>query len=564
MEKSDAALLYPFRMKINLILLFAITLSLVGCASQRQQLKMNEGKEHFKQGNLKIMAASIEAAFPDKNALYYLEKGQTYRLLGPKDIPNSTQNFLLADQQVQKWEIETIDRISGSLNTIGSYFLAEGLSSNYDLKPYEMSLLGQYLSLNHISQGKWNDAMAEAKKMAQREKIIEGLIQKKVVAISDAQQNQQSNKKTRGSTTRIEEIDGYPVNLLDDDETRNLKNAYQNPSAYYLSGFIYESQGETSLAAPGYRLALELRPSVEFFKSGLSNLEKNIKNKGKRDDADTLVIIDTGFIPKITPYKTNQVFNLGNGPKIVTLTLPVIEKSTETFTPTNVQIGSQTLRPELVTNVDAMARKNLQDEMPGYVLRATSRAITSLATQLAINLYVARSAQNEDNALAAALTGAVASLMVGATYQAINVTDARHWSTLPSSTYMTRVSLPAGPNRISYATPSGAIQTQTVNLIPGYNVVYLRIFRDKGSVLSSNDPRALSSSPSAASTDEQKAAVPTSEGFFSGMFNSLMPSMAAKSEPISSPPEKVDNRKDMVQPPILDGATQPVNNKDPQ
>jgi uncharacterized protein len=561
-------------MQIHKLLLFTIMLSLVGCATQRQQLKMNESKEQFKQGNLTHTAASIEAAFPDKNALYYLEKGQTYRLLGPKDIPNSTQNFLLADQQVQKWEIETSDRISGSLNTVGSYFLAEGLSSNYDLKPYEMSLLSQYLSLNHISQGKWNDAMVEAKKMAQREKIIEGLIQKKVVAISDAQQNQQNNKKTQGSTTRIEEIDGYPVNLLDDDETRALKNAYQNPSAYYLSGFIYESQGETSLAAPGYRLALELRPSVGFFKSSLGNLEKNIKAKGAREDADTLVIIDTGFIPKISPFKANETFNLGNGPKIVTLTLPVIEKSTETFVPTNVQIGSQVLKPELVTNIDAMARKNLQDEMPGYVLRATSRAITSLATQLAIDLYVARSAENEDNRLAAALTGAVASLMVGATFQAINVTDARHWSTLPSSTYMTRVNLPAGPNRITYSTPSGAIQAGTVNLSPGYNVVYLRIFRDKGSLLTSNDPRALPANPSTvllgpANTqpdlaDQKKAAVPVSEGFFSGMLNFLIPNTAAKSEPISSPPEKVDNSKEMVQPPILDSATQPLNNKDPQ
>jgi|GEM_PF-549498 hypothetical protein len=454
---------------------------------------MNESKEQFKNGNLYNSVATIQEAFKTKNTLYYLEMGQVQRLLGPSQIPNSIHSLRIADAQVERWEIETNERLKKSFSDVSSYLLSEGLNSEYDPKLYEISFLSQTLALNHIAQGQWHDAMVEAKKMAQREKVIEELVQRKTSAISRVEQNQQNNPTTRGATSRIEEINGYPVNLLDDDETRNLKNSYQNPSAYYLSAFIYESQGETSLAAPGYRLALELRPSVSFFKSSLANLEANVKSRNLKKSADTLVIIDTGYMPKITPYKLNQTFTIGNGPKLVTLTFPVIEKSTERFSPNSIVLGNTSVGPELVTNLDTMARKNLKDDMPAYVLRASSRALVSLAAQYAADRAAQQSAsrKNQNNNNNAAIAGAIAGLLTGLAMQSVNVTDVRHWSTLPAQTYMARISLPIGPNLLKYTTPSGITLSQTINLVGGYNVVYIRMFRDKAAVLTSNDPKAV-------------------------------------------------------------------------
>lgn len=481
--------------KLLTCLAFALTLPvffLSGCATQTQQIKMNESKEQFKNGNLYNSVATIQEAFKTKNTLYYLEMGQVQRLLGPSQIPNSTHSLKIADAQVERWEIETNERLKKSFSDVSSYLLSEGLNTEYDPKLYEISFLSQTLALNHIAQGQWNDAMVEAKKMAQREKVIEELVQRKTSAISRVEQNQQNNPTTRGATSRIEEINGYPVNLLDDAETRNLKNSYQNPSAYYLSAFIYESQGETSLAAPGYRLALELRPSVSFFKTSLANLEANIKNRNLKKNADTLVIIDTGFMPKITPYKLNQTFTIGNGPKLVTLTFPVIEKSTERFSPNSIVLGNTSVGPELVTNLDTMARKNLKDDMPAYVLRASSRALVSLAAQYAADRAAQQSAsRNNQNNNNAAIAGAIAGLLTGLAMQSVNVTDVRHWSTLPAQTYMARLSLPIGPNLLKYTTPSGITLSQTVNLVGGYNLVYIRMFRDKAAVLTSNDPKAV-------------------------------------------------------------------------
>jgi hypothetical protein len=480
--------------KFRLVIALMGVFLMVGCATQTQQIKMNESREQFKNGDMQTTANTIRSVFKDKNTLYYMELGNVQRLQDPAQIPSSTQNLLMADQQVEQWERTTNDKLKRSFSDMSSYILSEGLNSNYDPKPYEVSFLSQTLALNHLSQGRWSDAMVEAKKMAQREKVIEELIQTKVSAVSRTEQEQQNNRNTKGATSRIQDINGYPVNLLDDEETRSLKNAYQNPGAYYLSGFIHESQGEASLAAPGYRLAIELRPTVNFFKTSIAKLDSNIASQGKKSFADTLIIIDTGYIPKISSQRISQSFNFAGNPKLVTLTFPVIEKSTDRFTPSFVQLGDRVANPELVANLDAMARKNLSDEMPGYVLRATTRALVSLAAQYAADQSAQQAArrnnQNNQNNNSAAIVGAIAAMITGYGLQAINVTDVRHWSTLPAQTYMARMGLPIGPSTLKFTLPSGVVQSQSINLIGGYNVIYIRMFKNRATVLTSNDPVA--------------------------------------------------------------------------
>ena len=510
---------------------------------------MNQSKDLFKNGDMQSTAATIQSVFKDKNTLYYLELGEVQRLQGASQIPNSTQNLLIADQLVEQWEVTTRDKLKRSFTDMSSYILSEGFSGNYDPKPYEVSLLSQTIALNHLAQGRWNDAMVEAKKMAQREKVIEELIQSKVAAVSKVEQEQQNNQSTRGATSRIQDINGYPVDLLDDDETRNLKNSYQNPAAYYLSGFIHESQGEASLAAPGYRLAIELRPSVNFFKTSIAKLDSNIANQGKKSLADTLIMIDTGYIPKISPHQISQSIAFGGNSKLVTLTFPVIEKSSDRFTPYFVQLGDRIANPELVSNIDAMARKNLKDEMPGYVLRASSRALVSLAAQYAADQAAQQAArrnnqnnQNNQNSQnnqnnTAAIIGAIAGMITGYGLQAINVTDVRHWSTLPAQTYMARMGLPIGPTVLKFTLPNGVIQSQTVNLVGGYNVVYIRMFRNKATVLISNDPAALPPKSQVIASPAIEEAKPK-ESSFTGL-KKILGFGGTKPEELTAPVEAV-------------------------
>jgi len=314
---------------------------------------------------------------------------------------------------------------------------------------------------------------------------------------------------------------------------------------------------------------------VNFFKTSIAKLDSNIANQAKKSFADTLIIIDTGYMPKIIPYQISQSFNIGGNPKLVTLTFPVIERSTERYRPTMIQLGDRVANPELVANIDAMARKNLHDQMPAYVLRASSRALVSLAAQYAADRAAQQAAnrnnQNNQNNGGAALIGAIAGLITGYSLQAINVTDVRHWSTLPAQTYMARMGLPIGPTVLKYTLPSGVTASQTVNLVGGYNVVYIRMFRNRATVLTSNDPAAMSptapvaSTPAVAIPAQPTSVLPAtlepkpSEGTFAGfkkLWGSFQDPQSEASTPMTTPASTVPAA---VYSPNLTPATTPSN-----
>lgn len=471
-------------MHLHRLMLAGSLLFLAGCAAQIQQQKMAATQLQFAHGNLVAVASQIDDAFPQKNSLYFLEHGEVKRLMGPEWIEESTSDLLTTDRIVSDWENQARLNMQKSLSDFGGYLLSEGINSDYELKVYEISLLSHNLALNQISAGRWDNAMVEARKIGQREQLISELHEKKISALEE------KSRQSKGATTRIEDIGGYPVNLLNDSESIRLKNAYQSAAAHYLAAFIYEKEGEISLAAPGYRQAIELRPDEPFLVEGLANLEKNASKTNSRSNrdaannqADTLFVIETGFLPRIESFKINQPFNIGTGPKLVTLSLPVIRSTTDVYSPNMIRVDNYSLQPRLITNVDAMVRRDLKDEMPGYVLRATSRAIASLIAQAAAQ----KAGDNNNNPMA----GSLASLFTGLALQAINVADVRHWSTLPAHIYLARAKLPSGERILSYATPSGAVRTAPIVLSPGYNIVYLRMFHDRASLLTSNDSALL-------------------------------------------------------------------------
>ena len=231
-----------------------------------------------------------------------------------------------------------------------------------------------------------------------------------------------------------------------------------------------------------------------------------------------------------------------------------------------MQLGDRMANPELVTNIDAMARKNLKDEMPGYVLRASSRALVSLVAQYTADQAAQQAARRNNNQNNnAAIIGAIAGMLTGYGLQAINITDVRHWSTLPAQTYMARMGLPIGPSVLQFTLPSGVSQNQTVNLVGGYNVVYIRMFRDRATVLTSNDPAALPPIPQVLAPQtisnpvaiEPKAAsegVKPKEGAFDG-FKKLFSFGGAKSEEVATPPESAP----VVTPPAISPAASPAS-----
>jgi len=458
-----------------------------GCSVAVRKNKDDELSDTFRKGDIPSAIDIVETTSEKRNALYSLEIGQLYRLRDGNNISlsESTKNLLEADKYVERWQISFDEKLRSGAESVSSYLISENFNSEYNLKNYEMGLLSQYLAINHLAEGRWNDAMVEANKMSKREKFIEAMIEEKIAIAAKASQGKAGGIDFNKANNSIESISGYPVNLVTSKEVSDLKNSYQNAVTYYLSGFIYESQGETSLAAPGYRLAIELNPKIKMFRDSLGNLDANTRSLSQKKIADTLFIIESGFLPKMESNKYVKFFDIGSSKKILTMPYPVIPRATEAFKPNSLQVNKKTIYLDLAANIDAMARRELKDEMPNYIIRATTRAITALGAQVLVDAAAnsKKSGGGGGGNAAAGIIGIIASDAIANGMQSLNVANVSHWQTLPSYSFLARTDLQPGKTTIQFALPNGAIVNEEVVLNQGYNIIYIRMLRNKAKLI---------------------------------------------------------------------------------
>lgn len=421
----------PFRTVITAVVL---PLVLGGCAgtmrSYDSELKQTVGLAAS--GNHAQALTQLEKNNPDKDKdlLYYFEKGQLLRLEGR--FAESREAWFGADQKVREWEEEVKADPAKFLGNVGSVIINDK-GRRYDGTDYEKVLLTTMLALDHLNLGEWDSARTEIKKTHEREAVIAELRAKQV-------EKETEEAKTRNVTTTITDLKGYPVETLDDPEVIALKNGYQSAASHYLAGFIYEALAEPGLAAPGYRTAIELRPNIALLEDGLKNLDGRGSNV-KRGMTDTLFVVETGFAPAKKSISIPIPVPLGTGIGVTPISFPTIQSDASATVPAQLALdeGKQTVPLALVTNVDAMARRQLRDEMPGIILRGTVRAIAKTAAQ---NVAYDRG-------------GLIAGLLVTVASVATESADERAWRTLPGKISLGRMTLPSGEHTLNVPTAQG-------------------------------------------------------------------------------------------------------------
>ncbi len=432
-----------------------LLLALSGCANvlRNYDSELQQTVGLVAAGNTAQALKQVEQNNPgkDKDLLYFFEKGQLLRL--DNRFADSRDAWFGADQKIHEWEEEVKTDPAKFLGDLGSVIINDK-GRRYDGTDYEKVLLTTMLALDHINLGDWNSARTEIKKTHEREAIIADIRAKQV-----AQETEEAKK--RDVTTTFKDLKGYPVEALDDPEVVALKNGYQNAVSHYLAGFIYEALGEPSLAAPGYRTSIELRPNIAVLDDGLKNLESR-RNHIKLGRTDTLFVVETGFAPakKSVSIPIPVPFSTGLGVGVIPTSFPIIQSDNSTVVPTQLTLngGKQTVPLSLITNVDAMARRQLRDEMPGIILRGAIRAIAK---------GIAQKQANDRG-------GAILGLFVTIASVATESADERVWRTLPAQISLGRMTLPAGQHTLSIATPQGE-KTVTFTVTGKHAVVPLRV-----------------------------------------------------------------------------------------
>ncbi len=450
------------RMRISLSkasLLALISGSLLsGCAGyNRQSESANAG---VRTGLVSAAIADLESknTGAEKNLLYYFEKGELLRLNG--DYAASAESWQQADRKVVEWEELAKNSPSKLLGDVGS-FVVNDTTRRYDGRDYEKVLLNVRIALDHLALGDWNSAQVEIKKMHEREAIISEFRSKD---LDDARRKANDKGLT---VTSFRDIKGYPVETLDSYEVNSLKNSYESAFANYLAGFIYEAQGETSLAAAGYRKAIEMRPNVPQLEAALGDLDSRVANKNSQNDVDTLFVIETGRVPAISSRKIPIPLPIPHkhGVRLImtAVSWPVLAPQNQGAITSTMSIDGESYPTILLTSLDAMARRALADEMPGIIARSSVRAIVKGAAQAA----------TQEATKNAGLAGALISLAVTVASVASENADERIWRTLPDNFSIVRAKLKPGAHKITLTTAYGTT-VKDVMVSGGHSVVVLR------------------------------------------------------------------------------------------
>ena len=409
--------------KCGRLLALCTPLFLGACASMQSHDETSTLVQRASAGNnfdagITQLDARFKSADSKKDVLYNLEKGELLRLAGKYD--ESTQAFLVADEKVKAWESANSGGAKAA-GQVGAALISERLKT-YEGYDYEKVWLTTRLALNRISVGDLEGARVDIKRTHEREAIIE-----RVRAKSTADAEAEAQKK--GAKTEAKELNGYPTASLNDPQVLTLKNGYQNALSHYLAGFLYEALNEPSLAAPGYRAAIELHPGSPLLEEGLKGLDNrtSLTFKQHQNMTDVLLVVETG----LAPARVSKSFFI---PVPTGSTIPVVPISYPVINPSNdpdlgqLAVGDNVLQCDKIVDLNVMARRELKDEMPGMILRGFTRALAKGVMQ----------DQLQKNA---GVMGLLAGIAISA---ATEKADDRMWRMLPDRVYVARTRLPPG------------------------------------------------------------------------------------------------------------------------
>jgi uncharacterized protein len=429
-----------------------VALGLSGCAAVRSyDAELRSTIDYASSGNVDAAIKLLEShnRLPNKDVLYYLELGMLQRL-GTR-YEESQKAWASAAGRIQFRDQAILTGATNLLRSASSYVVNDKLRA-YEGHDYEKVMLLTYMALNHLAIGDYESARVAIKQTHELEAVIAELRAKELAEVEE-------EARKRGARTNFKELNGYPVETIENPEVNALKNSYQSALSHYLAGFVYEALGEPSLAAPGYRLANELHPGNALLEQALAGLDQRV-SAPEDGMTDVLFLIGSGTAPALQSRPFNFFVPVGDKAVLISAAFPVMVARSFSQGPSALTVdGGLSLPVASVTSVDLMARRRLKDEMPSIMLRAAIRATASAVLQ-----YQAQKAGEHKDA------AAVAALVVMAGSAVLASADDRTWRMLPSEIAIARARVPAGVHSITVQTPYGP-RSARVNVNGRYAVV---------------------------------------------------------------------------------------------
>ena len=392
---------------INRLGLVALLLILSGCATFTEQFSGVE--RHLVNGRPAEALKTLEAKpGPQRDrVLYLLNKSMLQRING--DFEASNTSLEQAKKLIQKLSALSISETTTSL-------IVNDATSSYVGDPHEQVMLHMMKAINYLQLGERDSARVEILQM----------------------------------DIRLRELSARAGSKL----------AYSEDAfGRYLAGVIYEELGEESDAMISYRKAYEsYRSQKKHFsvlvpnelKKGLlrMSLRMGLNNEHQkyrkefdsiqfdtvaqtRKNGSVIFLFGNGLGPKkheknisLRDYKHGQLHRIA---------LPYYRSRPAILGGVRLQSGDNKADGALVDDIDAIAKKTLDEQMPAITARALARAVAKSA-------MVREARRRDNNRNGNGILGLLVNIATVATERA----DTRSWLTLPSEMYMARLDLKPG------------------------------------------------------------------------------------------------------------------------
>ncbi|MGF1685767.1 hypothetical protein L4C36_03620 [Photobacterium japonica] len=427
------------------------SLGLTACANLSAQnlfshysAATSEAHQAMQQGQYQQALAVLPDA-PAGEILDGMEKGRVGFVAGV--YPLSFSALQTADQAAKEQQQQAVIQLSSGFNQAGALLTNDNMIT-YRPADYELGFLHLYLALNYIQQHDLSGALVEVRRANQVQEAA------KKIREAELQQAEHAADEKGIAQNLGAVLARYP-------DARHTLGNVQNGYLFYLSGVLYEADGDLNNAYIDYKRALAVAPDNPFvsqtvmrvaarlgMRSDLKSLEARYGQYHRPASGTGRVVVfdeqgvvaarDSWRLPLWLPDSRGQgaMYNLA---------LPYYRATAiQQYSP--LMLGRQTLQESALVNVNGMAQQSLKEALPAMVVRQSLRVLAKNE--------VRRAASREGDDLGNVLVNIFNTLT--------EQPDTRSWQTLPANVSLSQQDVAAGQYALSWQG-----QTIAVNVKPG-------------------------------------------------------------------------------------------------
>ena len=394
------------------LLICTLLFGLQGCATYSSSFGVIENNLIGKQYDVALKNLDKQKDDKKEHVLYLLNKGMIERM--KRDFSASNATF-----EAAKREMDSLYAASVTENAMS--VMVNDSTVSYSGDNYERVMLHLYMALNYLELNDPGSARVEVLQIDQD--------------MRQFAEKSSENKKIEDAFALylgamiFEELGEWSDAMI---SYRNAYNVYKKYQSDYGMAMPNELKGDLLRMAKRNGLTDEYRKLKAEF--GMDVPAGNAAEQG-----NLVFILNNG----LAPIKREKAIN-SMDPKsgtMVRIALPYYESRKNAAMTARITINNQQSNTELVENIDAVAKKNLDFHMPAIIARSVARAVVKAAANKRAQELARQKSNNRDSD---ALLGMFGALAMQVATVATERADTRSWLTLPGNIQMADMALASG------------------------------------------------------------------------------------------------------------------------